>query len=83
MLWHENAGWHGTILSEKVPPPSSSPSTKGMYQEPVYSSIRRMVVVKEQRGWLLRVCVRMNMHIQRQLHCNILIHHFIQTHHYL
>ncbi|CAG8892105.1 unnamed protein product [Penicillium egyptiacum] len=50
MLWHENAGWHGTVHSEKVSPPSSSPFTRGKYQEPIYSSIRRMVVVKEQRG---------------------------------
>ncbi|KGO77547.1 hypothetical protein PITC_059870 [Penicillium italicum] len=50
MLWHENAGWHGTVLSDKVSPPSSSPFTRGKYQEPIYSSIRRMVVVKEQRG---------------------------------
>ncbi|KAJ6188162.1 hypothetical protein N7519_003070 [Penicillium mononematosum] len=49
MLWHENAGWHGTVRSEKVSP-SSSPFTRGKYQEPIYSSIRRMVVVKEQRG---------------------------------
>ncbi|KAJ5795974.1 uncharacterized protein N7518_004514 [Penicillium psychrosexuale] len=49
MLWHENAGWHGTIVSEKLPP-SSSPFTRGKYQEPIYSSIRRMVVVKEQKG---------------------------------
>ncbi|CAI7571013.1 unnamed protein product [Penicillium glandicola] len=50
MLWHENAGWHGTVLSKKVSLPSSSPFIKGKYQEPIYSSIRRMVVVKEQRG---------------------------------
>ncbi|KAI3296487.1 hypothetical protein DTO002I6_3251 [Penicillium roqueforti] len=49
MLWHENAGWHGTIVSEKLPS-SSSPFTRGKYQEPIYSSIRRMVVVKEQKG---------------------------------
>ncbi|KAJ6138897.1 hypothetical protein N7471_005383, partial [Penicillium samsonianum] len=50
MLWHENTGWHGTILSEKASPPSSSPFTRDKYQEPIYSSIQRMVVVKEQRG---------------------------------
>ncbi|KAJ5189090.1 hypothetical protein N7491_005413 [Penicillium cf. griseofulvum] len=50
MLWHENAGWHGTVLSEQFPRPSSSPFIKGKYQEPIYSSIRRMVVVKEQKG---------------------------------
>ncbi|KAJ5550376.1 hypothetical protein N7535_001686 [Penicillium sp. DV-2018c] len=47
MLWHENAGSNGTISSEKA---QASPFTKGKYQEPIYSSIRRMVVVKEQRG---------------------------------
>ncbi|KAJ5384065.1 hypothetical protein N7517_001976 [Penicillium concentricum] len=50
MLWHENAGWHGTVLSKKVSHSSSSPFTRGKYQEPIYSSIRRMIVVKEQRG---------------------------------
>ncbi|KAJ5878188.1 hypothetical protein N7455_001653 [Penicillium solitum] len=69
MLWHENAGWHGTILSEKFPPPSSSPFTKGKFQEPIYSSIRRMVVVKEQRGccW----CVRGKAGIDRSKHAVI------------
>ncbi|KAJ5129901.1 uncharacterized protein N7515_005940 [Penicillium bovifimosum] len=47
MLWHENAGSNGTILSEKA---QASPFTKGKFQEPIYSSIRRMIVVKEQRG---------------------------------
>lgn len=52
MLWHENAGLHGTILSQKGPP-----FTKGKYQEPIYSSIRRMVVIKEQKGccWCMYV----------------------------
>ncbi|OQE47249.1 hypothetical protein PENCOP_c001G04677 [Penicillium coprophilum] len=47
VLCHENAGWHGTVLSEKVSHPSANPFIKGKYQEPMYSSIRRMVVVKE------------------------------------
>lgn len=52
MLWHENAGLHGTILSQRGPP-----FTKGKYQEPIYSSIRRMVVIKEQKGccWCMYV----------------------------
>ncbi|KAJ5595259.1 uncharacterized protein N7459_001467, partial [Penicillium hispanicum] len=49
MLWHENAGLHGTILSQKGPLLGRD-YTRGKYQEPIYSSIRRMVVVKEQKG---------------------------------
>ncbi|KAJ5083923.1 hypothetical protein NUU61_008502 [Penicillium alfredii] len=49
MLWHENAGLHGTILSQRGPPLGPH-FTRGKYQEPIYSSIRRMVVVKEQKG---------------------------------
>ncbi|KAJ5826382.1 hypothetical protein N7474_003520 [Penicillium riverlandense] len=50
MLWHENAGHHGTILSQRGSPLGTNPFTRGKYQEPIYSSIRRMVVVKEQKG---------------------------------
>ncbi|KAJ5093543.1 hypothetical protein N7456_009404 [Penicillium angulare] len=49
MLWHENAGFHGTIMSQKAPG-SGREYTKGKFQEPIYSSIRRMVVIKEQKG---------------------------------
>lgn len=56
MLWHENAGLHGTVLSQKGPPLGRD-YTKGKYQEPIYSSIRRMVVIKEQKGccWCMYV----------------------------
>lgn len=52
MLWHENAGNQGTALSPKGPV-----FTKGKYQEPIYSSIRRMVVIKEQKGCCWCMCV--------------------------
>ncbi|CAG8351116.1 unnamed protein product [Penicillium salamii] len=50
MLWHENAGSNGNRHSKKVSPRSSSQFIRGKYQEPIYSSIRRMIVVKQQRG---------------------------------
>lgn len=74
MLWHENAGWHGTIVSEKLPS-SSSPFTRGKYQEPIYSSIRRMVVVKEQKGCCWCVYVE-RFASSVSCICIILIHHF-------
>ncbi|KAJ5721940.1 uncharacterized protein N7483_009874 [Penicillium malachiteum] len=49
MLWHENAGYHGTTMSQKDPSLGRE-YTKGKFQEPIYSSIRRMVVIKEQKG---------------------------------
>ncbi|KAJ5773827.1 hypothetical protein N7457_008723 [Penicillium paradoxum] len=45
MLYHENAGSHGTVLSQQL-----SPFTTGKYGESIYSSIRRMVVVRERKG---------------------------------
>ncbi|KAJ5928614.1 hypothetical protein N7466_007570 [Penicillium verhagenii] len=56
MLWHENAGLHGTIMSQRGSNLGRD-YTKGKYQEPIYSSIRRMVVIKEQKGcsWCLPI----------------------------
>lgn len=42
------------------PPPRNSPQfIKGKYQEPIYSSIRRMIVVKQQQGccWCVYVLI--------------------------
>ncbi|KAJ5679270.1 hypothetical protein N7462_007514 [Penicillium macrosclerotiorum] len=56
MLWHENAGLNGTPVSQKIPSLKQG-CTRGKYQEPIYSSIRRMIVIKEQKGccWCIPV----------------------------
>lgn len=43
MLWHETAGSQGTVLTNMR-------VTTGKYGEAVYTTIRRMVVVKEGQG---------------------------------
>ncbi|KAK9857856.1 hypothetical protein MYU51_020175 [Penicillium brevicompactum] len=50
MLYHENAGSRGPRNSKQGPPRNSPQFIKGKYQEPIYSSIRRMIVVKQQQG---------------------------------
>ncbi|KAJ5467820.1 hypothetical protein N7475_005572 [Penicillium sp. IBT 31633x] len=47
MLWHENAGPKKTVDSGRAP---SYRITAGKFQELIYSTIRRMIVVKEQNG---------------------------------
>jgi hypothetical protein len=43
MLWHENAGSHGTQLSEA--------SRRGPYQQDIITKTRRMVLVKKMHGF--------------------------------
>ncbi|KAI9926403.1 hypothetical protein MW887_004167 [Aspergillus wentii] len=43
LLWHENVGRNGTLLTQR-----NIPVSIGRYNEKIYSSIRRMVVVKQQ-----------------------------------
>lgn len=59
MLYHENAGSRGPRNSKQGPPRNSPQFIKGKYQEPIYSSIRRMIVVKQQQGccWCVYVLI--------------------------
>ncbi|KAJ5089650.1 hypothetical protein N7532_008334 [Penicillium argentinense] len=55
MLWHEDARLNGIVSSQKHPLPPNRRYSTGKYQEPTYSSIRRIIVIKEQKGccWCL------------------------------
>jgi hypothetical protein len=57
MLWHENVGRDGTVLSLEQQPPGKGRVTMGPHQEPIYTSVRRMIVVRVGKGasWCLYV----------------------------
>ena len=46
MLWHENVGNNGTEMTNQI----EFPQTRGKYNESVYGSIRRMVVIRPMEG---------------------------------
>lgn len=52
MVWYDNRGHDGTVLSD-----SQSPAAEGKFREQPYVTIRRMIVVKEGKGfcWCMSV----------------------------